>query len=359
MMPKDERSVFLIYPYKKEIEDVIGIIQEFFASYKSKPEVRRNIKHAADFRSSTDLLQRITSSIKECDLAIVILGTARNNVAFELGMVHILEKDYILIVPEPYLGKIKREFSDISGLKYMTYDPKGILKLRDKLKRELKTLENERKRKVIKQTTPEYLVALGDAFFQQGLYSEAILKYKAAVDIKKDFYEAWVRLGDGHLQNYELIEAETALRKAINLRPQDIIAYEKLGQVLLDAGQYEKAINECFEPLINLRPKVTTYYYKIADTFCELGFPDKAVEYLLRAIEKIGEVAALYYDCAWCSIRQSHRVEDDVERENWIQKGIQALRKSIDLDSSYARRAVVDKDFDPVRDRTDFPTHNS
>lgn len=76
MMSKDERSVFLIYPYKKEIEDVIGIIQEFFASYKSKPEVQWNIKHAADFRSSTDLLQRITSSIKECDLAIVILGTA-------------------------------------------------------------------------------------------------------------------------------------------------------------------------------------------------------------------------------------------------------------------------------------------
>ncbi len=364
-MPKDtheleskQQNVFLIYPHQKGIKDIIDIIRQFFDEYEGESGIQWNIVDADDFRSSIDLLQLITSWVKEGDLAIVILASLRNNVAFELGMIHALQKDYILLVPEGDLDSVKKEFSDISGLKYKLYDPARIFKLKGKLKEELEALAEERKKRIIRQTTPEYLIAIGDSFFQQGLYSEAMLRYKAATDIKGDFYEAWIRLGDSQLQSYDLDAAETSFRKALDLRPQDIVAYEKLGQVLLDSGQYEKAIRESFEPLTSFRPKVTTYYYKIANAFCELGFPEKAVERLHKGIKRMGQVAeraALYYDCAWCCIWKSKRVTDATESEQWIQRALAELKKSIELDPKYEQWAATDQDFDSARSRSDFP----
>lgn len=353
-----EKNVFLIHAYEEELANITETIERFFLSYEGEPGTLWNVQSAKFTPSSRDLLQMITSLTKECDLAIVILASLKSNVAFEFGMIHALEKDCILLVPEGDINEVKKMFSDICGLKFTPYNPNNIYGLSSILQTELERLAKDKRKRIIKKVTPEYLVAIGDAFLSQGLYSEAMLRYKAAIDAKDDFYEAWIRLGESQLQILDLSGAEKSFRKALDLRPKDVVAHEKLGQALLDSGQYKKAIAQCFKPLIDLRPKVTTYYYKAAESFCLLDTPDKAVGFLEKSIKKLGDAperAAPCYDCAWCCIWQSKRVKSTRESEQWIRRGLKALKESIAINPKYAKQAKHDQDFDSVRNRDDFP----
>jgi tetratricopeptide (TPR) repeat protein len=206
----------------------------------------------------------------------------------------------------------------------------------------------------VEALSPDYLIALGDMLQLKGLYEEAIGKYEAACDLRPRNAQYLVRLAQAHAAVYDLTNAEHALRKAIAVDPQCTMAFDALGQVLLDGGQYETAIKDCFLPLIDLFPKTESYYFKVAIAYTELGVPEKAAEFLGETIAKGMGSAAFYYDLAWTSVRASRKYDGEAH-QTWIEKGIKALCKAVDLDASLRRRAADDQDFDDVRGSPLFP----
>jgi predicted nucleotide-binding protein len=133
---KEPKTVFLVYAYREELQNTIYAIEKFFDSLKGK-EKYIVIDAGRKIRSSEHLLTGIFEGIKNCDLSIVILNDLRANLAFELGLLYSLEKNYILLVDKARLDKIKKDFSDIEGLKFITYDPKNLSELEGFMESEL------------------------------------------------------------------------------------------------------------------------------------------------------------------------------------------------------------------------------
>jgi len=296
----------------------------------------------------------VLESIKRADLVIVIAGEISHNAAFELGLAYALDKDMILLAPKHIIEDIPKTFSDIAGVKCAVYDPDRIMKLPDVLDAELQSIEVARTKRVSKTISPDYLIALGDVLQIEGLYEDAIAKYQAASDLDPRNIRYLVRLGQAYMAIYDLIQAEEALRKALNVDANCALALDSLCQVLLDAGKYETAIEDCLKPLISLFPRTEAYYYKMAVAFTELGRPEDAAQYLEQATSKGLILPRLFYDLAWTAVRASRKYKAR-KQEEWIRKALQALQQAIKLDPALKDCAITDQDFDFIRTRPDFP----
>lgn len=350
---KEPKTVFLVYAYsREELQNTIYAIEKFFDSLKDK-EKYIVIDAKRKIRSSEYLLTSIFEEIKNCDLSVVILDELRANLAFELGLLHSLEKNYILLVDKAKLREIKRDFSDIDGLKIVTYDPKNLSELENLLESELEHIKNKEIEETKKKLTPQYLLSLGDALFQVGHYDEALTKYSAAVESKSNFYEGYVGLGDTYYAMYKLKEAEKFYKKAIDIRKNKIWIYEKLAKVLLDSGKYQEAI-EWYQKLIAIMPNNDNYFFGIAVALNELKDISKAIEFFDKEINKNPNKANLYYDKSWTCVRQSEREVSPSNKDLWIEKSLETLKKAIDIDSAYKIRAKEDRDFDPICNNKNF-----
>lgn len=349
------RTAFVVFRYVPKVEDAVDVVKMFFErlSRQSGPTWQVEIL-GSSLPSGNILLEGVSKAIKRADLVVVVAGEISHNVAFELGLAYALEKPFILLAPKEIVGQIPRVFSDIAGMKCAVYDPDRIMKIPEVLEVEYATLRKQIETVSVEALSPDYLIALGDILQLEGLYEEARGKYEAACDLRPRNTQYLVRLAQAHAAVYNLTNAEYALRKAVALDPQCAMAFDALGQVLLDGGQYETAIKDCFLPLINLFPRVESYYFKVAIAYTELGAPERAAEFLGKAIANDTGSAALYYDLAWTSVRASRKYDGEAHQE-WIEKGINALCKAVDLDPSFRRRAADDQDFDDVRGSPLFP----
>lgn len=82
---------------------------------------------------------------------------------------------------------------------------------------------------------------LGRAFYGRGLYREALPLYTRASEIAPDWGEAWFGLGACEWALKRPANAETALRRAVTLEPEDWQARQFLGCVLCDLGRKAEA----------------------------------------------------------------------------------------------------------------------
>jgi tetratricopeptide (TPR) repeat protein len=351
------KRAFIIYRYVKGNEDLVEIIKRFFV------EKGKRSRSAESWQvdvldpilpSGSDMLQGLLQAIKRCDLAVIIGNELSNNVSFELGLIYALGKDSILLVPDDAILDFKRAFSDLVGMKYTAYDPQRLMKVPELLERELFLLNERLVARAGAKLTPEYLMTLGDELQVLGLRTEALERYRAALALEPDNPRYLVRAGQLYLDMYRLSEAEEVLRRAIALDPRYALAYEVLGQTLLDAGQYERAISDCFEKIIALDVASEATYFRISVALNELGKSDLAASYLSEAIRRGHGNPALYYDRAWSCVRHSRKCVKE-EEERWIRDGIQSLGEAILREPVYRERAAKDQDFDSVRDRPDFP----
>ena len=299
------------------------------------------------------LFTGVLAAIKRADLVVVVAREISNNVAFELGIACGLSKDLILLAPSETVHAIPTIFSDIAGVKCSIYDPDRISEIPDLLRNQLIALRTERAKRASVALSPDYLIALGDALQIEGLYDEAVAKYKAAIDLDSRNARYLVRLGQAHAQKYDLENAISAFRKAIEIDPYCTIAFDLLGQCLLDGGQYKTAITECYMPLIAKFPQEDNYYFKIAVAYTEMRQPDRAADFLSDVTARGVKSAGLFYDLAWTTVRAS-RDSTGKTRESWIHRAAEALQKAIEMDPSYRGRAREDEDFETVRALPEF-----
>lgn len=87
----------------------------------------------------------------------------------------------------------------------------------------------------------ELAYRLGRTFYERGLYRQALPFYERAMAIAPNWSEAWFGLGACRWSLRQPELAETALRRAVELDPQDWQARQFLGCALCDAGRKEEA----------------------------------------------------------------------------------------------------------------------
>lgn len=96
----------------------------------------------------------------------------------------------------------------------------------------------------------------GDAFFQQGNYSKAVLEYRNAVTINPDRVDIIVKIGLAQLKQGKVQEAYAFFMKAVEMQPGHVEANLQLGRLLLGAREYAKA-GERVEAVLSKEPNNT------------------------------------------------------------------------------------------------------
>ncbi|OGR94448.1 MAG: hypothetical protein A2V88_11660 [Elusimicrobia bacterium RBG_16_66_12] len=86
-----------------------------------------------------------------------------------------------------------------------------------------------------------FLYRLGRAFYSRHLYGEAFPFYEKAAEVAPSWAEAWFGFGACQWALKRTAGAEAALRRAVELDPEDWQAKQFLGCVLCDVGRKEEA----------------------------------------------------------------------------------------------------------------------
>jgi tetratricopeptide (TPR) repeat protein len=128
---------------------------------------------------------------------------------------------------------------------------------------------------------------------QRGDLNSAVRFYSSAIKNDPSLFQAYYQRATALAALGRDAEAETDLRKTVELRPDFSRAYRALGQILLDRGMTEEAKRELSRS-IELEPKLGGVRIPYASALIKSGEAERAIAQLRAAIEQ-GESAPLAY----------------------------------------------------------------
>jgi tetratricopeptide (TPR) repeat protein len=117
-----------------------------------------------------------------------------------------------------------------------------------------------------------------------------------------------LHIGLSHLQYEELHDAETAIRKVIELKPGDALAYSSLGNVLKRLERFEEAI-ACHERAVSLMPVSAEARSNLASAYLSWGKINLAVDEYRKAIGIQPDLPQLHYNLG-TALQKGQRYED-------------------------------------------------
>lgn len=117
---------------------------------------------------------------------------------------------------------------------------------------------------------------IGNVYFRQGHFDEAISGYRNALQFSPDSPELHFNLALACSKKGAIVEAESEYRKAIELNPNYPKAYAYLAHLYLRQRMVDKAIQECHKAL-SLRPEYSEALYLNAAALIQKGDLSKKV----------------------------------------------------------------------------------
>jgi len=115
---------------------------------------------------------------------------------------------------------------------------------------------------------------MGNYYFGQQDYSQAINHYKEATELAPNYSTAYNILGYAYRQNQQYADAETAFKKYIELIPNDPNPYDSYAELLLKTGRFDEAITQ-YNKALSIEPTFLNSYFGIA---AALTYKGKAAE---------------------------------------------------------------------------------
>lgn len=160
-------------------------------------------------------------------------------------------------------------------------------------------------------------IELGSSYVVLKEYSEAETAFKNARSINDDSC-ASCGLGLVYRVQGKTQEAESSLKRAIELNPRDTCGYHQLGELYYDIGDYSKSV-DVFGRLIKLGADATTRHF-LARALSESGKVEESIPHYREVIrlEPTNEVA--YVDMATAYYRLGRYPE-----------AIQAFQRALEL----------------------------
>ncbi|MBD2777730.1 serine protease [Iningainema tapete] len=175
----------------------------------------------------------------------------------------------------------------------------------------------------IKRDFDEAWYAHGMALIRQEKYKQAIASFKTAINHNQKSDQAWRQLSDAFFYSGEYEEARKAIEKAIDLRPDDFILYNWLASALNGLGRYPEAL-EAGKKSIGINPNSSESYIRLGQTR----------EYLndySGAIDEVNKALALQPDLTFgYHLRGNLR---SLQKE--YTEALTDLKKAIDLQPKY------------------------
>jgi tetratricopeptide (TPR) repeat protein len=149
------------------------------------------------------------------------------------------------------------------------------------------------------------LSRLGAAYLQKArdtndpsFYAQAENALKKALDIKPDDYDALTAMGSLELSRHEFAIALDWGRKAKEVNPNKSLAYGVIGDAQVELGRYDEAI-ETFQQMVDLRPDLSSYS-RVSYARELYGDVEGAIEAMRMAVNA-GSPAA--ENTVWCRMQ--------------------------------------------------------
>jgi tetratricopeptide (TPR) repeat protein len=120
---------------------------------------------------------------------------------------------------------------------------------------------------------PHYLRA--KIYSEERDTAKAVSELQQAVELRRDFAEAWSDLGEARKNQSDGKGALTAFRRAVALSPQDAVARGRLGALLLDTGAAHEAV-EHLDIAVRLDPKNQSALNALQRALRQDGQPERA-----------------------------------------------------------------------------------
>ncbi|MEK6408609.1 MAG: tetratricopeptide repeat protein [Acidobacteriota bacterium] len=128
---------------------------------------------------------------------------------------------------------------------------------------------------------------------QRGDLNSAVRFYTTAIVAEPSLFQAYYQRATALLKLGREPEAETDLKKVIQLEPSFARAHRSLGQIWLDRGQTEDA-TRALARAVELDPKLPGVRVYLASALLKSGEPARAIEHLRVAIEQREEAPLAY-----------------------------------------------------------------
>ncbi|MBM3253944.1 MAG: tetratricopeptide repeat protein, partial [Candidatus Omnitrophica bacterium] len=131
----------------------------------------------------------------------------------------------------------------------------------------------------------------GVDFAKSGKYDEAILEYLKAIELKPDYILAYQEVGKIYMRLERFAEAIATYRRILELTPGDekaqeslIAAYISYGNLCYNSDRYEEAI-EAFNNHLKLKPDEISVLNLLGYAYIALGRYDEAIRVYQRVLE--------------------------------------------------------------------------
>lgn len=134
-----------------------------------------------------------------------------------------------------------------------------------------------------KMTAAEYY-NYGLEHIKKGGFDTAIAAWKKAIDLDPTMINAYEKLGKAYYTLGKFDKAGEVYRKELKLKPEDPMIYFSLGVVYRMNEQFEDAVNMQMRAL-ELNPKLATAYNELGLTYCKQKRLDEAVAAHKKALE--------------------------------------------------------------------------
>jgi len=131
--------------------------------------------------------------------------------------------------------------------------------------------------------TIEQLFEQGEAAYKAGHYSQAESIMKRVIQLDPNLAAAYYNLGNALYYQKKLEEAIASYRRAIQLDPNDADAYYHLGNVLYDQKKLEEAIAN-YRRAIQLDPNDANAYYNLGVALSDQGKLEEAIAAYRKAL---------------------------------------------------------------------------
>ncbi|MEM7000244.1 MAG: sulfotransferase [Pseudomonadota bacterium] len=128
-------------------------------------------------------------------------------------------------------------------------------------------------------------------------YDEATALFRRAVDIKPDFWKAWINLGTALSEQQKFDAAEEAYREALALQPGSVHTLERLGANAMKASQLDVCI-DWLEQSLEINDEHFPSLLCLGHALKTLGRQEEAIDAYRRCIDAKPDFGEAYWSLA-------------------------------------------------------------